>query len=295
MINKVISLAKDSSATLTTYVLQQDKYDYRGVKRPAVIVCPGGGYQFVSENEGEPVALAYAREGYCAFVLDYSVRIENPFPKGLSELALAVKFVREHAGEWNIDSDDISVAGFSAGGHLAASLGVFYDKKFLQELVHAKEDEIKPNALILGYPALSLIKWNTAPMAPEIAKMMDDGLMPDLRGEDILQIIAGKLDVTDEDADYFNLMNQVTKKTPPSFLWGSNQDTVIHPSDLWGFAAKLREYDVPYELHIFGRGPHGQSTADQVIAAKEQLSTHHLRHWLPLSLMWLEEKRNEQV
>lgn len=294
MINQVFNLAENSGATLTTYVLQQDEYDHRGLKRPAVIVCPGGGYQFVSYNEGEPVALAYARQGYCTFVLRYSVKIENPFPKALTELALAIKLVRSHAEEWNIDPEDISVAGFSAGGHLAMSIGVFYDKAFLLKAADATEEELRPNALILGYPAITLIPWNRKPIDPEIVRMMEEGLMPDLRGADIPQLLSGKMEVSDEEKAYFNLLNHVSEKTPPVFVWGSNQDPVIHPSDLWGLAEKLRACDVPYELHIFGRGPHGQGTSDEVVLEKQQLSSFHLKEWVPLSLKWLEENRNER-
>lgn len=294
MLNQIFKVKDNSEATLTTYVLQKDEYDHRGLKRPVVIVCPGGGYQFVSYNEGEPVALAYARHGYCAFVLRYSVGIENPFPKALTELALAVKFVRSHAEEWNIDAQDITVAGFSAGGHLAMSLGVFFDKPFLHDAVDSTEEEIRPNALVLGYPAITLVPWDRGPVNPEIIRMMEEGLIPDMRGADIHQVLAGKMEVSQGEMDNFNLLNHISGKTPPVFVWGSNQDPVIHPSDLWGLAEKLRSYNVPYELHIFGRGPHGQGTSDEVVLDKKHLTGFHLREWTPLSLKWLEENRNER-
>lgn len=294
MLNQTYPLLEGSAASLTTYVLQQDPYDHRGIKRPAIVVCPGGGYQYVSRNEGEPVALAFTRAGYCAFVLDYSVGIEHPFPQGLKELAAAVRLVRSHAGEWNIDPDDITVAGFSAGGHLALSLGVFYNKPFLTGALETVPEEIRPNALVLGYPAVTLLPWNRTPIDPEIVRMMDEGLMPDLRGADITQILAGKMDVTDEEKAYFNLLNHITGSTPPSFIWGSNQDSVIHPSDLWGLASCLRDNQVPYELHIFGRGPHGQGPSDETVLDKAVLSLFHLREWVKLALLWLEENRHER-
>lgn len=294
MLNQTCRLLDGSAASLTTYVLEQDPYDHRGIKRPAIIVCPGGGYQYVSKNEGEPVAMAFTHAGYCAFVLNYSVRIENPFPQGLKELAAAVNLVRTHAEEWNIDPDDITVAGFSAGGHLALSLGVFYDKSFLTQALQVLADDIRPNALVLGYPAVTLVPWNRAPIDPEIVRMMDEGLMPDLRGEDITQILSGKMEVTQEEKDYFNLLNHVGAHTPPAFIWGSNQDSIIHPSDLWGLSAQLRENKVPYELHIFGRGPHGQGTSDETVLPKEALSVFHLKEWVKLALLWLGENRNER-
>ncbi|MGN1095599.1 MAG: alpha/beta hydrolase [Eubacteriales bacterium] len=294
MLNQIYPLLEGSAASLTTYVLEKDPYDHRGIKHPAIIVCPGGGYQYVSRNEGEPVALAFTRAGYCAFVLDYSVRIENPFPQSLKELSMAIKLVRSHAEEWNIDPDDITVAGFSAGGHLALSMGVFYNKKFLTDALDVSSEEIRPNALVLGYPAVTLIPWRRGPIDPEIVRMMDEGLLPDLRGADITQILSGKMDVTEEEKAYFNLLNHISENTPPSFIWGSNQDSVIHPSDLWGLATHLRESGVPYELHIFGRGPHGQGTSDENVLPKSALSSFHLKEWVRLALLWLEENRNEK-
>ena len=175
------------------------------------------------------------------------------------------------------------------------SLAVFYDKEFLLKEVNATKEEIMPNALILGYPAITLSEWNQEPMSPEIERMMDEGLMPDLRGANIPQILSGKMNVTPEEAEYFNLLNHVSETTPPVFMWGSNQDTLIHPSDLWGLAEKLRENKVPYEMHIFGRGPHGQGISDEVVLNRAMLSNIHLKEWVPLSLMWLEENRNERV
>ncbi|GJM79820.1 hypothetical protein HMSSN139_23160 [Paenibacillus sp. HMSSN-139] len=112
MIHETIKLFEHSSATLTTYVQENGEYERKDLIRPAVLICPGGGYAFVSQNEGEPVALAFARMGYHAFVLSYSVKIENPFPTALRELAKAMSIIRERAGEWLVDANDISVAGF---------------------------------------------------------------------------------------------------------------------------------------------------------------------------------------
>ena len=116
---------------LATYVLNPCMEGDYSKPRPAVIICPGGSYEFTSDREAEPVALAWNTRGYHAFVLRYSVA-PSRFPCALFELATAVAFVREHAGEWNIDPEHIFVCGFSAGGHLTASLGVFWNSGFLK-------------------------------------------------------------------------------------------------------------------------------------------------------------------
>jgi acetyl esterase/lipase len=108
-------------------------------KRPAVLVFPGGGYMMCSDREAEPVAFAFLAEGYNAFVLRYTVG-KNSCPNALKDAEEALELLRQNAGGWNIYPDQIACVGFSAGGHLAASLGTV--------------GRVKPNALILGYPCI---------------------------------------------------------------------------------------------------------------------------------------------
>ena len=99
---------------------------------PAVVICPGGGYEFCSPREAEPVARAYNREGFHAFVLWYDCDYAPlPAPLGyapVQQLGWAVQYVREHSAEYGIIADQIAVCGFSAGGHLACSLGTFWHR-----------------------------------------------------------------------------------------------------------------------------------------------------------------------
>ena len=291
MINKVIKLFEDSEATLTTYILQDGEYASKGKKHPAMLVCPGGGYQYVSLNEGEPIALAYNKRGYHGFVLTYSTGFGHPFPEQLKQAAKAMAIIRENANEWNIDVDDISISGFSAGGHLALSLGCFWNEKFLSDLIGLPNEVFKPNYIVVGYPAITLHEWNRKPIDPEIVKLMDSGAMPDLRGLNIPQILSGKMGVSEEEAEYFNLVNHVSKDTPKTFMWVSNEDSLIHPSDLWQFAEKLRENNIDYEMHIFAKGPHGQGLSDDTMLPESLLKKMHLEDWFNLSIKWLKENR----
>ena len=102
------------------------------VPRPAVVICPGGGYRYTSSRESESIAMQYLAAGMQAFVLYYNCA-PAVFPCALLELAKSVSIVRSHAAEWNIDPEKILVAGFSAGGHLAASLGCFWNQSFWQK------------------------------------------------------------------------------------------------------------------------------------------------------------------
>ena len=140
-------------ADLTAYILEPvdgilDK------KRPAVLLCPGGGYRTLSTREDQPIAMKYLAAGFHVFVLHYSLA-PDVFPRALMELALAMKVIREHGDEWNVDVDRIAVSGFSAGGHLACCLGVFWDREWLYGALGVKPEMIRPDGMILCYPVIT--------------------------------------------------------------------------------------------------------------------------------------------
>ena len=111
----------EKPARLFTYVLD-DIRELHFHTRPAIIICPGGGYSGTCDREAEPIAVRFNALGCHAFVLRYNCRPAR-YPVALLEIATAVAEVRAHADEWHVDPDRILVLGFSAGGHLAASLG----------------------------------------------------------------------------------------------------------------------------------------------------------------------------
>ena len=121
MFHKTIPLIENRNVTLTTYIHDQSEQgDFQIKKRPAVIVMPGGAYSFLSDTEGEPVALTFLKEGYNTFVLRYSVGDACTYPEILEEVSLAIWQVRSRAEEWHINPDGIVLMGFSAGACLAA-------------------------------------------------------------------------------------------------------------------------------------------------------------------------------
>ena len=120
-------------------------------KRPLIIICPGGGYERTSFREGEPIALHFLSKGYHACVLRYSVAPVR-FPVQVLEVGQAFRTLRQHADEWNVDMDRIVVQGSSAGGHLAACYGVFWNQDFLLSPLGVKAEEMKPKGIMLSYP-----------------------------------------------------------------------------------------------------------------------------------------------
>ena len=144
----------DSNAVLTAYAIANSKEIQPDRRRPGVLICPGGGYSFTSAREAEPVALQFVAAGISAFVLDYSVAPAR-YPTQLLEASAAMALMRRRAGEWNLNSDMLAVCGFSAGGHLAASLGTLWNEPFLPEALGTAPGENRPNAMVLCYPVIT--------------------------------------------------------------------------------------------------------------------------------------------
>ena len=118
--------------TMTLYLPDNSDKIEAGRKRPTVVICPGGGYSGTSDREAEPIAFQFVAEDCNAIVVRYSCAPAR-FPCQIMELAWAVSKIRENAEEWNVNLDKIAVMGFSAGGHLAASYGVHWNKDFVKD------------------------------------------------------------------------------------------------------------------------------------------------------------------
>ena len=136
---ETIILNENRNVTLTAYSQEADG-EFLFPKRPAILVLPGGGYAMCSDREADPVALAYLKAGYQAFILRYSTGKNKTWPNPLEDYEQAMALIEERAEEWHLDSSRIAAVGFSAGGHLCACAATI-----------AKH---KPAAAILVYPAI---------------------------------------------------------------------------------------------------------------------------------------------
>jgi acetyl esterase/lipase len=155
----------NDSVTLTAYLLDSSPEMPNAQVRPAVLICPGGGYFFCSAREAEPIAMAFLAEGYQAFILRYSLKENAAFPRPLNDAEEALEHIRAHAAEWNVDPAKIAACGFSAGGHLAAALGTM--------------GRVRPNALILAYPCiLDSMSAKLAVPVPSLEKLVDEKTPP---------------------------------------------------------------------------------------------------------------------
>lgn len=248
-----MTLQGHEEATLDGYILDCDLALGQYALRPAIVVCPGGGYVYCSRAEGEPVAMAYAAKGFHTFVLRYSTGYDAAGFAPLQELSWVIGYIREHAEEWRIDPNKIVSCGFSAGGHLALSSGLLAENK--------------PNAMILGYPAAS------APHFPGANFM--------------LKLLTGKQEVTEEDAVPFDLVPQITKEAPPVFIAATAQDVLTGFGAL-PIAQKYCTLGLDYELHVFNHGPHGYSLANETSSdGSSRYMNAAFAQWHELSVAWL--------
>ena len=206
--------------------------------RPAVLILPGGGYEHVSDRELEPVALWFAARGYVAFGLQYSCA-PHTFPAALREAAMAMKFIRLHASQFAVDAHMVAAIGFSAGGHLCGTLGMLFDAP---EVAHiASADEIRPDVLGLCYPVA--VSWGRT----------HEGSFQNLTGSDAQ--LASRL----------SLERLVRPDMPPVFLWHTRLDASVPCRNSLLLATALEEKGVDFAMHIYYKGCHGLSLADETV------------------------------
>ncbi len=278
MINKVINIDVDYEAmesphsprqtTLTTYILDGENISTcMWKKRPAVIVCPGGGYITTCRHEAEPIALKYTSAGFHSFILDYSVKPAT-WPAAIVELSKAIMYIREIADEYSIDKDKIFVCGFSAGGHLAASMGIHHSHSDVLKFSGAKNGENIPNGVILGYPVIN--------MNP---KMADEGSIINLTGDKKELIPSMKLDT------------QVSHNTAKMFIFHTFTDEMVPVNNSIYLANALEKHNIKFELHIYPSGPHGLSLANDVVANRDECNSPSVQNWIDMSIRWIKDSK----
>ncbi len=244
------------------------------VKEPvgAVVICPGGGYGFVSPREGRPVAKAWNRAGFCAFVLTYSCEGAPLEKRPLHQLSWAVSEVKKMAGQYGFSPDKVITCGFSAGGHLAGNLGVVWNRP--EWFPEGTDLELhRPAAQVLCYPVIT---------AGEFAHR---GSFDNLAGTDRAH-----------QQDY-SLENLVTEQTPPTFLWHTIADESVPVENTLLFSRKLLENHVIQEVHLFPFGCHGLSLATEEVTQveKNRYADPHLAHWFTLAAEWAKEVLEHKI
>jgi acetyl esterase/lipase len=206
-----------------------------------VIVCPGGSYTALASNhEGRQVANWLNSLGITAFVLKYRLgpRYHHPIEQG--DAQRAIRLVRAHAAEYGIVPDRVGVMGFSAGGHLAATMGTHFDDGSTTDPDPIQRERSRPDFLVLGYPVISFT-------TPYTHKGSLRNLLGDSPDPKLMESLSNEL--------------QVTAQTPPTFLFHTTEDKTVPVENSVLFYLALRKAGVAAEMHIFERGPHGVGLA----------------------------------
>ena len=276
-----MKIAHSVQATLTIYAHEDYPEVYGERNRPMIVICPGGGYEHVSPREGEAIALQFMTTGAHAAVLRYDVSGQGAeFPQHLLELAASVAYVRKHAAEYCIDPDKILVAGFSAGGHLAASLGCFWKEKWLEELMQAETGatmkDYQPNGEILAYPVITSGEFaHRGSFVKIMGSEAEQGYAP-------LGLSATELE------EKLSLEKQVTSDFPPTFMWHTFEDGAVPLENSLFFAEALRKAGVNFEYHVFPHGGHGYALATKETAMKEGKEINaQCAQWIDLFKSWM--------
>lgn len=232
-IDKYGNVFKSSVPNLIAYLPQKTQ-----AVHTAVILCPGGGYQaLVMGAEFTGVAKELCKLGIASFILKYRLpdpaTMRDPSLGPIEDAQQAIKLIRENAKDWNIDPDRIGVMGFSAGGHLAATLGTHFNHPYIE---NKQKTNLRPDFMLLVYPVISMIDSLTHPDSKRT--LLGVNPSPD-------KVIA------------FSNELQVSKKTPPTFLMHASDDQMVPVNNSIEFYEALIKHRVPAGLHVFSKGRHG--------------------------------------
>ncbi len=203
---------------------------------PSIIICPGGGYNHLSNHEGDNVAERLNSFGISCFVLEY----DFTFPAPLYDVKRAMRLVRYNADKYSIDPNRIGIMGFSAGGHLAGMCSEFFDDFEKEPVDGIDKISAKPDITVLCYSVITLSK--------------DYGHVGS-------RIMLGE---HTELAEKLSLENSVRSDMSPVFIWHTFEDKSVPYINSIEMAKALKNVNVPCELHIFPNGRHGSDLADNI-------------------------------
>jgi acetyl esterase/lipase len=229
--------ADNDKPTVTVYVPTNEKRS-----KGAIVVCPGGGYGALAmDHEGKQVGEWLNSLGVTAFVLKYRHRNTGyGHPAPMLDAQRAVRFARANADKYQIDRDKIGILGFSAGGHLASTVGTHFDAGKTDAADPIDRVSCRPDFMVLVYPVISFTSEYT-----------HAGSKKNLLGENPDASLV----------ESFSNEKQVTDKTPPTFLMHTGEDRGVPAENSILFYLALRKAKVPAEMHIYERGPHGVGLA----------------------------------
>jgi acetyl esterase/lipase len=241
--------------TLTPYLP-----DLTNATGAAMVICPGGAYAHLAPHEGNDYALWLNQHGVTCFVLKYRLGSSGyHYPAEFQDAARAVRWVRAHADDYRIDPKRVGIMGSSAGGHLASMLLTHFDSGDANSPDEIERQSSRPDIGILCYPVITMGEF-----AHQGSK---DNLLGKNPSPELVKELSSEL--------------QATTNTPPCFIWQAFEDKTVSVENSLLFAEALRKNHVPFDLHIYQKGKHGQGLGDKP-------PFEHPLPWADECLSWLE-------
>lgn len=247
------------NAIMSGYIHSYNSMNIQRNIRPAIVICPGGAYEKIAEIEKDPVAIYYFSKGFNVFILEYSIRGDASAFTPLLELSEAFVKIRDNANDFRTDPTRIAVMGFSAGGHLAASLALLYNNPEFIKISKIADGYNSPDALILAYPVITTGKYS--------------------HQESIKNVSGNEKNMI----KLLRLENRVTSDCPPVFIWSTQNDELVPVENSLLLVNALIAKKISVEFHLFPSGEHGLSMCNEE-CNKENTS---VSQWKKLSLNWL--------
>ena len=208
----------------------------------AMVICPGGAYVGLAAHEGNDYALWLNQNGVTCFVLKYRLGSSGYHcPVEFQDVTRAIRWVRAHAADYQIDPNRIGIMGSSAGGHLSSMALTHFDSGDTNSPDLVERQSSRPDIGILCYPVITM------------GELTHRGSRNSLLGTN----------QTPEMVKYLSSELQVTASTPPCFIWTTSEDRTVPPENSLMFAEALRKNRVPFDLHIYQKGGHGMGLKDK--------------------------------
>lgn len=271
MDQNIIYLSEDKIARLTALNMPvyEERSPWLNKKKPVMLVIPGGSYMYCSDREGLPVAFKFLAKGYQTFVLNYHVKDQSDYPTPFFDLAKAIKHIKDHAEEYGIDANEISILGFSAGGHLAGTYAALIDNEDFQKDMKLSKEDLQIKNLILGYPALHL-------------KPIVEGVHQFKQLSKVGELFKTYKEIKD---GYF----MAHKDMPRTFVFHSIDDDVVPVSLSIDYVNRLLSLGVEVEFYMPSLGGHGFATGDDLSNYGRGINP-RVSIWTELVDAWIKDK-----
>jgi acetyl esterase/lipase len=232
----------------------------------AIVICPGGSYGGLADYEGAAHAQWLAKNGIAGLVLKYRLGSSGyRHPAMLHDAARALRLARAKAKEWNYDPTRVGIMGSSAGGHLAATLLTHFDAGDAGDADPVERQSSRPNFGILCYPVIT--------MGDKSHSQSRENLLGKNPSPELIDLLSNE--------------KHVTRDTPPCFIWTTGEDKTVPVENSLDFASALLKAGVPFDLHIYQKGPHGGPV--QAAKAMSGTSSNYLHPWATDLLFWLRQ------